>query len=638
MSIVIHDVSPRVHYTATLGQATFQVPFEFIETWHLKVYVNEALMAFAAPPANAGQYSVNGAGASFGGSITFGAPGRLAGDRVVIFRDMPIESTSDLPTSGVFPVEALNQTFDAQAAMIQQTEVNVQQRALRLQDQDFTLPLNPLPLKADRADKALSFDANGQPVMKEWPGQGQPGTVGPPGPQGPKGDTGPASTIPGPPGATGPQGVKGDQGDPGPTGATGDVGPQGPAGAGVKAGGTAGQVLAKVDATDFNTQWLTPSGGAGSGIPEAPVDGKPYVRLSGGWDDFTDDMALKASLASPIFTGNPTAPTPATADNDTSIATTAFVKANLSGKSDLGHTHPESDITNLVTDLAAKAPLASPAFTGNPTAPTPTAGDNDTSIATTAFVQASLGAIVGGAIISDTAPASPQHGQIWFRSNTGDSFIYFIDVSGPPGQWVQINVMPPQAQPPPLPPNDGGEYVMVNGVWRLKSQSFDLAGLSTLDFACPAWNPSSARIRLYGQNATGCYHAMRVSPDGTTFATGASDYSQGGFTHSSGTNAFLNQAPGPNSHMILTGTADHTTIVQSLDLTLKLSRPGGTDLCNWSCRADYWNLAAAFGLTQAFYYGYPQGVTITDRIRALRWYTSTSVVMATGRLVVEWLP
>lgn len=33
------------------------------------------------------------------------------------------------------------------------------------------------------------------------------------------------------------------------------------------------------------------------------------------------------------------------------------------------------------------APLASPAFTGNPTAPTATAGDSDTTIATTAFVQ-----------------------------------------------------------------------------------------------------------------------------------------------------------------------------------------------------------------------------------------------------------
>jgi hypothetical protein len=33
------------------------------------------------------------------------------------------------------------------------------------------------------------------------------------------------------------------------------------------------------------------------------------------------------------------------------------------------HTHAQSDVTNLVTDLAAKAPLASPTFTGTPTVP-----------------------------------------------------------------------------------------------------------------------------------------------------------------------------------------------------------------------------------------------------------------------------
>lgn len=41
------------------------------------------------------------------------------------------------------------------------------------------------------------------------------------------------------------------------------------------------------------------------------------------------------------------------------------------------------------------APLASPVFTGNPTAPTPAAGDNDTSIATTAFVMATVGFTIG---------------------------------------------------------------------------------------------------------------------------------------------------------------------------------------------------------------------------------------------------
>lgn len=67
-------------------------------------------------------------------------------------------------------------------------------------------------------------------------------------------------------GIKGAQGAKGDQGDQGPAGtagAKGDQGDQGPAGEGVPTGGTAGQVLTKVDGTDYNTQWSTltiPSG------------------------------------------------------------------------------------------------------------------------------------------------------------------------------------------------------------------------------------------------------------------------------------------------------------------------------------------------------------------------------------------
>lgn len=58
----------------------------------------------------------------------------------------------------------------------------------------------------------------------------------------------------------------------------------------------------------------------------------------------------------------------------------------------LSHTHAQSDITSLTSDLALKAPLASPALTGVPTAPTATGGTNTTQIATTAFVQAAVSA------------------------------------------------------------------------------------------------------------------------------------------------------------------------------------------------------------------------------------------------------
>ena len=57
----------------------------------------------------------------------------------------------------------------------------------------------------------------------------------------------------------------------------------------------------------------------------------------------------------------------------------------------------QSAVTNLTTDLAAKAPLASPDLTGTPTAPTANSGTNTTQIATTAFVQSAVSSLIIGA-------------------------------------------------------------------------------------------------------------------------------------------------------------------------------------------------------------------------------------------------
>ena len=81
---------------------------------------------------------------------------------------------------------------------------------------------------------------------------------GPTGPQGPEGPTGPQ----GPAGADGSDGAEGPQGPAGPTGPTGATGPAGADGSdgadgqGVPTGGTAGQVLSKIDGTDYSTQWV----------------------------------------------------------------------------------------------------------------------------------------------------------------------------------------------------------------------------------------------------------------------------------------------------------------------------------------------------------------------------------------------
>lgn len=68
---------------------------------------------------------------------------------------------------------------------------------------------------------------------------------------------------------------------------------------------------------------------------------------------------------------------------------TVDAKGRLTTATSVAIAIPESAVTNLVSDLAAKAPLASPAFTGTPTAPTAAVGTNTTQLATTAFVAAS---------------------------------------------------------------------------------------------------------------------------------------------------------------------------------------------------------------------------------------------------------
>jgi hypothetical protein len=55
------------------------------------------------------------------------------------------------------------------------------------------------------------------------------------------------------------------------------------------------------------------------------------------------------------------------------------------------------DVPGLTAALAAKAPLASPTFTGTPSAPTAGGGTNTTQLATTAFVQAAIAALLNSA-------------------------------------------------------------------------------------------------------------------------------------------------------------------------------------------------------------------------------------------------
>ena len=124
-------------------------------------------------------------------------------------------------------------------------------------------------------------------------------------------------------------GAKGDTGATGATGATGQ---------GVVTGGTTGQVLSKIDGTDYNTQWTTPTS-----VPVTSVAGKTgaVTLVEADVANLTGDLASKYSS-----TNAPPYPVTTVAGR-----TGAVVLA-------------EGDITNLTTDLAAKQPTLSLTTTG----------------------------------------------------------------------------------------------------------------------------------------------------------------------------------------------------------------------------------------------------------------------------------
>jgi Chaperone of endosialidase len=197
-----------------------------------------------------------------------------------------------------------------------------------------------------------------------------------------------------------------------------------------------------------------------------------------------------APNASPSFTGNPTAPTPAAADASQSIATTAFVSTALASGTVQSWNGRRGAVTLTLSDVLSvgAAPLASPAFTGTPTAPTPAAHDGSTKLATTAYVDNAVTASTGG--VSS------------FNTRSGAVTLLTSDITGAGG----APIVSPALTGTPTAPTQGA----ADNSTKLATTAFVAAALAT--GAVQTFNGRSGAVVLSNADIVGAGGAPIASP------------------------------------------------------------------------------------------------------------------------------
>ena len=148
--IKIGDISPRIRY---IGDGfTTQFPFSF------PIFTDEDLEVSLDDAKISSGYTVDGAGASDGGSVFFDTP-PVSSTIVTLRRRLTIQRLSDFQASGEFRAKVINDELDYQTAALQEVDTEVQ-RSVRLAPTDEQATLT-LPAKADRSNKVLGFDSDG---------------------------------------------------------------------------------------------------------------------------------------------------------------------------------------------------------------------------------------------------------------------------------------------------------------------------------------------------------------------------------------------------------------------------------------------------------------------------------------------
>ena len=151
MTINIAENVPRISYSVAQGitQTSFAVPFEFFDNSDLNVYVDDTLKTITT------NYTVSG-GSGTTGTVTMSVTGGAGGSTVIITREIPLDRTTDFPTSGAFQVAALNTELDRMVAIQADLQDDIN-RSLRITDYDDSVSL-VLPSSTARKGKTLAFN------------------------------------------------------------------------------------------------------------------------------------------------------------------------------------------------------------------------------------------------------------------------------------------------------------------------------------------------------------------------------------------------------------------------------------------------------------------------------------------------
>jgi microcystin-dependent protein len=156
-SIPVNDRIER--FVANAGQTVFSFDFPIYAPTDLEVRRfragTETLLAYG------GDYSVTGAGEQAGGTITLTAPAQ-ANDLLVLRSNQPVARTTDFEDGGDLPALSLDTELNRFVISLQQQGALLA-AAMRRPDSDSIDLI--LPAVADRANKVVGFDGNGNLVV-----------------------------------------------------------------------------------------------------------------------------------------------------------------------------------------------------------------------------------------------------------------------------------------------------------------------------------------------------------------------------------------------------------------------------------------------------------------------------------------